>query len=190
MSCNKAIFLVRRHARNGFSAVELMVAISILSIITAIAAPSFTLLTETWRVREVVDQLQSTLYYARSEAIRRGGQVVIQKMPNSAEGCRTTETNSWNCGWFVCYDANNDGDCDAGEAVLQRIDSTGKVEVSRNRGGANIKFNRWGLVSGTYLGFTLVPQNKTVSHLGARGVCMSSGGRIRVVPQEAIPCVG
>lgn len=190
MSNKKALFPGPRHASNGFSVVELMVVISIISIITAIAAPSFALLTEIWRVREVVDQLQSTLYYARSEAIRRGGQIVMQKVPDSADGCKTNETNSWNCGWFVCYDSNNDGNCGASEAVLQRIGSAGKVEVSRNRGGANIKFNRWGLVSGIYIGFTLIPKNKTVSHVGARGVCMSSGGRIRVVPQDAIPCVG
>lgn len=180
-----------RYAVTGFSAVELMVVVSIISILTAFAVPSFTVLTETWRVRETADQLQSTLYYARSEAIRRGGHVVIQKTPNLTNGCASApNTRDWDCGWIVCHDANDNGVCNANEAVLQRVGSAGKVSVSRTGGGASITLNRWGLVSGTYLGFTLVPLDKTVSHAGARGVCMSSGGRIRVISQEAIPCVG
>lgn len=31
------------------------------------------------------------------------------------------------------------------------------------------------------------PWSATISHVGARGVCMSSGGRIRVIPQVALP---
>ncbi|MBV7539554.1 GspH/FimT family pseudopilin [Acidovorax sp. sic0104] len=180
-----------RYSVAGFSAIELMMVVSILSILTAIAVPSFTVLTETWRVRETADQLQSTLYYARSEAIRRGGHVVIQKTPNMTNGCSTApNARDWDCGWIVCHDANGNGTCNANEAVLQRVGSAGKVHVNRTGGGTSITLNRWGLVSGTYLGFTLVPLEKTVSHVGARGVCMSSGGRIRVISQEAIPCVG
>ena len=50
----------------GFTAIELMVVVSIIAILTALAAPSFTPLIENWRVREASEQLQSTLYYARS----------------------------------------------------------------------------------------------------------------------------
>ena len=74
------------------------------------------------------------------------------------------------------------------EPVLQRIQSTAKVHVSRTSGGASIKLNRWGLVDGAWLGFNLAPLSKTISHTGARGVCMSSGGRVRVIQQEALPC--
>jgi type IV fimbrial biogenesis protein FimT len=74
--------------------------------------------------------------------------------------------------------------------VLQRIDTPARVQVARTGGSASIAFNRWGLVSGPWLGFTLIPLDKTVSHPGARGVCMSSGGRVRIISQEAIPCTG
>ena len=156
-----------RHFVTGFSAIELMVVVSIISILAALAAPSFTPLIENWRVREASEQLQSTLYYARSEAIKRGGQVVIQKIPNNTNG---------------------NGNCNTTEPVLQRIQSTAKVHVSRTSGGASIKLNRWGLVDGAWLGFNLAPLSKTISHTGARGVCMSSGGRVRVISQEALPC--
>lgn len=56
----------------GFTAIELMVVVSIVSILAALAAPSFALLIENWHVRESAEQVQSTLAFARSEAIKRG----------------------------------------------------------------------------------------------------------------------
>ncbi|PIF27041.1 type IV fimbrial biogenesis protein FimT [Acidovorax sp. 56] len=180
-----------RHVVTGFTAIELMVVVSIVAILISLAAPNFTPLIEGWRVREPAEQLQTSLQYARSEAIKRGGQVVIQKIPNNTNGCTTASgTRDWDCGWIVCHDINNNGTCNAAEPVLQRVESAGKAHVNRTGGGASIQFNRWGLVDGAWLGFTLVPLNKSSAHAGSRGVCMSSGGRIRVIPQEAIPCTG
>jgi len=173
----------------GFTSIELMVVVSIVAILAALAAPSFTPLMENWRVRESAEQLRSTLYYARSEAIKRGGRVVIQKIPNNTDGCSSASgTRDWDCGWIVCHDTNDSGTCTAADPVLQRVASSAKVQVSRTGGGATIKLDRWGLVDGAWLGFNLVPLNKSISHSAARGVCMSSGGRVRVVPQEALPC--
>lgn len=178
-----------RRFATGFTAIELMVVVSIVAILAALASPSFTLLIENWRVRESAEQLQATLYHARSEAIKRGGQVVIQKIPNNTNGCSSaTETDAWDCGWIVCHDTNGSGTCTAADPVLQRFETSAKVHVNRNKGGARIKLNRWGLVSGTYAGFTLIPLNKSASHMGTRGVCMSSAGSVRIIPQEAVPC--
>lgn len=175
----------------GFTTIELMVVVAIMSVLAALAAPSFAPLLETWRVRQASEQLQSTLYYARSEAIKRAGQVAIQKLPNNTNGCTSAiNKRDWDCGWIVCHDTNSNGTCETKEAVLQRIDAPSKVQVSRTGGAASIKLNRWGLVDGTWLGFSLVPLDKSTTHPGARGVCMSSGGRIRVIPPEAIPCTG
>ena len=177
------------HAMGGFTAIELLVTVGIVGVLAALAAPNFSVLIERWRVRQAAEQLQSTLHYARSEAIKRGGRVVIQKIPNNTNGCTTaSSTRAWDCGWIVCHDTNDNGTCNAAEPVLQRIESSAKVHVNRTGGGASIQLNRWGLVDGTWLGFNLIPLDKTVSHVAARGVCMSSGGRVRIIPQEAIPC--
>lgn len=168
-----------------------MVVVAILAILTALAAPSFTPLIERWRVRQATEDLQSTLYYARSEAIKRGGQVAIQKLPNNTNGCTTASSaQDWDCGWFVCEDINGNGTCNASDPVLQRYDAPPNVQISRTSGGASIKINRWGLVDGAWLGFSLVPLHKSTTDQAARGLCMSSGGRIRVIPPEAIPCTG
>lgn len=166
-----------------------MVVVSIVAILAALAAPSFTPLIERWRVRQAVEGLQSSMYYARSEAIKRSGNVAIQKLANGTNGCTTAPgTKDWGCGWYVCADTDGNGVCNASEPVLQRYDSPANVEVTRTGGGANIKINRWGLVSGTWLGFSIVPKDQSTNHPAARGVCMSSGGRIRVIPPEDIPC--
>ena len=183
--------LANLSVERGFTAIELMVTVSIVALLLALAAPSFTPLIESWRVRQATEQLQSTLNYARSEAIKHGGRVAIQKIPNNTNGCTSATDNSdWDCGWIVCQDTNGNGTCNATEPVLQRIDAPAKVQITRTGGGASIKLNRWGLVDGTWLGFSLVPLDKSTSHPGARGVCMSSGGRIRVIPPESIPCTG
>ena len=173
----------------GFTLIEVMVVVSILAVLIAIAAPSFTPMIERWRVRQATEQLQSTLYYARSEAIKRGGQVVIQKLPNNGSCTTAGNPTEWDCGWFVCEDTDGDGSCAATEPVLQRYDTPANIQITRPAGtGATIRLNRWGLVDGAWLGFSLVPSNKGTSDPAARGLCMSSGGRIRIIPPEDIPC--
>ena len=175
----------------GFTLIETMVVTAIVAVLAALAAPSFGTTIDRWRVRKAVESMTSTLYYARSEAIKRGGQIAIHKLPNNTNGCTSATGNrDWDCGWIVCHDTNNSGTCNASEPVLQRIEIPAMVQVSRTGGGASIKLNRWGLVDGTWLGFSLVPLDKPTTHPGARGICMSSGGRIRILLPEEIPCTG
>jgi type IV fimbrial biogenesis protein FimT len=171
--------------------IEVMVVVAIMGVLAAVAGPSFTPMIERWRVRQAVESLTSTIYYARSEAIKRGGRVAIQKLPNNTNGCTTASgTRDWDCGWFVCADTNDDNTCNTGEPVLQRYDAPANLQITRTGGAASIKLNRWGLVDGAWLGFSLVPLNKSTSDQATRGLCMSSGGRIRVTLPEATPCTG
>lgn len=182
---------LRPAAMRGFTAIELVVVASIVATLAAMAAPSFSPMIESWRVRQTTQLLQSSLSYARSEAIKRGGRVTVQKIPNNTHGCTSTSASGnrdWDCGWMVCHDRDSNGICNADEAVLQRVDAPARVRVTRSGGGASIKFNRWGLVDGSWPSFSLVPQGKNTSHPGARGVCMGSGGRIRITRHKAIPC--
>uniref|UniRef100_UPI0030FB81FF GspH/FimT family pseudopilin n=1 Tax=uncultured Acidovorax sp. TaxID=158751 RepID=UPI0030FB81FF len=173
----------------GFTAIELMVVVAILAILTALAAPSFTPLIERWRVMQAVDGLQSTLYFARSEAIKRGGNVVIRKEPTGTNGCNLATANAdWDCGWYVFVDTNRNGTLNSGEEVLQRFAPPSNVMVTRTGGGVSIQLSRWGTIEGTYIGFNIVPLDKSTSDPAARGLCMSSAGRIRTVKSVDIPC--
>src|SRR5690606_8776794 len=61
----------------GFTLIELMVAVSVLGVLLAIALPSFQPLIERWRVRQVESNLEASLQFARSEAIKRGGHIIM-----------------------------------------------------------------------------------------------------------------
>jgi type IV fimbrial biogenesis protein FimT len=176
-------------ATHGFTVIELMVVVAIMAVLLALAAPSFTPLIERWRVQQTIKGLESTLYYARSEAIKRGGNVSIRKHPTGTNGCQLAATNaSWDCGWFVFIDTNSNGALDAGEEVLQTFNTPPNMDVTRTANSASIQFDRWGRVAGPFIGFSLVPHDKAISDVAARGLCMSSGGRIRTIKPEDMPC--
>lgn len=174
---------------HGFNTVELMVTVAILAILSAMAAPSFTPLFERWRIIQTVESLKSSLQLARSEAIKRGGQVVIQKIANNTDGCTTAINKAdWDCGWLVCNDINNSGTCTKADPVLHTVSTPHNLQITRKGGAETIKFNRWGLVDGALPSFSVVPLDKSTSNPASKGLCMSSGGRIRIIPAEEIPC--
>lgn len=167
---------------SGFTAIELMATLAVLAILATVAIPAFGSLADRWRVRQGAEGLHATLSYARSEAIKRGGQVVIQKLPNNTGSCTTAANNTrWDCGWLVCHDLDDSGQCDASEPILQRFQAPARLKIERAGGGATIKLNRWGLVAGTWPSFGFQAHDRSAPDTLEQHLCMGSGGRIRVV---------
>ena len=75
-----------RQAR-GFTLLEVMVVVAIIAVLAALAGPSFTPIIERWRVRSAAEDLTSTFYLARSEAIKRGGGITIDATGGWGQGC-------------------------------------------------------------------------------------------------------
>ena len=75
-----------RHRAKGFSLVELLVAVSLVGILAAIAIPNFSSTLQSNKADTELNDLQRALNYARLEAINRG--VTIRIAP--------TAGNAWN----------------------------------------------------------------------------------------------
>jgi len=163
-----------------------MVVVALLSIVLALALPSFRSMTERWRVQQAVDDLRSTMFYARSEAIRRGGDVYVEKLPAATPGCTlAARAADWDCGWVVFIDANGNQRWEAGEEI-QRYAPSPRLTVTRSTATSTIGVDRWGVIGGGDLvGFTIAPVSNSSD---VQAVCILPGGRIQVGPRASSAC--
>lgn len=102
---------------DGFTLIELMVVISLLAILTALAVPSFQQTIASTRLSTVTNELYTSLLQAKSEATRRGTRMTVCK---SSDGTSCTSGGSWSTGWIGFADAirtTATPSIDAGETV-------------------------------------------------------------------------
>lgn len=177
---------MRRHLSHGFTAIELMVVVAIVAVLTALAGPSFRDLIDGWRVRSAAEEVTNTIYYARSEAIRRGGRVSVRK------NCGTGTAQEWQCGWIVFTDANLNGVLNTGapdlDVILQTFPVQTGVNVMHLSNGVSYTVDRWGQINGLgAASFAITPDPLGVASRHRRALCISSGGRISV-KKETVSC--
>jgi len=87
----KNIMKSLRPTGSGFTLVEFMVVVAVLGILASIALPSFQSLTQSQRVKNASFELFSSLGLARSEAIKRNGNVTLTP----------TDAADWGKGWTI-----------------------------------------------------------------------------------------
>ncbi len=104
---------------NGFTLLELIVALAVLAVLIGIGAPSFRSLVEDAGLSRAVGTLDGALRYARSEAIKRGQSVGL-----CARGTDTTCGADWTQGWLVYADdpdAGTQGALDASDTIVRYV---------------------------------------------------------------------
>lgn len=89
--------LYRDSTQRGFTLLELMVALSILSVLLCMAIPSFRDAGLPSQLRAVANSVVAATQVARSEAIKRNATVTLCV---SSDG-KTCGTGNWQQGWIV-----------------------------------------------------------------------------------------
>jgi type IV fimbrial biogenesis protein FimT len=150
-----------------------------MAILASLAVPSFSGLLQRWRVRQSLEAMHSAIFFARSEAIKRGGRVALQRVTDSMHCQPAAITNDWSCGWQVCVHALGEQTCADGAPVLQRFETLRGLQVQRSSLGESVRFDRWGMPLAGF-SFALAPAGKPWEDAAARSLCTSRGGRVRM----------
>jgi type IV fimbrial biogenesis protein FimT len=106
------------HSHRGFTVIELMVTLVVAAVLLTLGVPSFSNTIEQNRLSTQINNLISTLQYARSESVKTGKRITVCKS-NTGTGCVTTAAG-YESGWIVFEDDSPaDGDFDVGEQLLK-----------------------------------------------------------------------
>ena len=193
---------------HGFSLIEVLIAMAILGILLALAAPSYSTWITNSRIRTTAESIQSGLQSARSEAVRRNSTIRFQLTSSIANDCTlsTTATN-----WVISYDdptlaTDKCASARLNEAfpaadltnnpaprILQlRAASDGTSGVEATADQALIAFNGLGRVvpaPGALVEIDInSPTRGTCTQLKCLRVTVSAGGQVRMCdPNTSLP---
>ncbi|MGH8209640.1 MAG: GspH/FimT family pseudopilin [Steroidobacteraceae bacterium] len=136
----------------GFNLVELLVVITIASILMGIGVPSYRYVTNSNRVSSEVNDLLGDMMIARSEAIKEGQTVTVCPSKDGAT-CDANATD-WSEGWIVFTDFNANGVVDASapnnDTVVRYQKGFGNTDTFATTNATNnwVSFNRDGFAIG------------------------------------------
>lgn len=170
-----------RNEHAGFSLIETLIGIALLSTLLSIATPSLQKQLRTWRLRTISWELVHSFTAARHMAIQQQQSVLI-----------AANNGQWQQGWRVAIDSNNNGIIEDNEPLLRQMNSlssgiqlTGNNPVSRM-----VRYTQHGnteTLSGAFQAGTLTLCYPN-SDLPTRKLVLSATGRFRVEVDNSGGC--
>lgn len=135
----------------GVTLVELLTVITIVGVLMAVGIPSYKYVTTDNRTSTEANELLGDLQFARSEAVREGQAITVcvaSSTNPTSPSCAASGTTTWQNGWIVFGDLNNDQTIDTGDPVLriQNAFASSDTFGSSNSVSA-VTFNRSGFVN-------------------------------------------
>ena len=175
----------------GVTLPELLIVTAIVGLITTLAVPSFQRFIKGNAISSGVDTFMADLRFARSEAVKRGGVVVMcrsDKPEVLKPTCGTGSTLGWQSGWIVYHDLNGNGNRTANETLLRvQTPLTAIDSIAETGAATKFKFSptgRLNLTSSTSLQFG---GNRVANDL-QRVVCVNLSGRARIAGDGTKSC--
>ena len=167
----------RASRQTGFSLIELMFTVALLSIVLALGVPAFTELIASTKLTSATNTLIGHLQYARAEAVKRG-RGLVGVGPYGSDTAWLND-DSWEGGYMV---AAADNAYPPNLRVLRRVGKTDLASLTITSSRNVVYFERDGTVRGV-VNTTLRICSKN-DPTKKRQVVISSMGRVRASDQD------
>lgn len=167
---------------HGFTLIDLILTLSIVSILISISLPSFSAQIKQAQVKTATNSLLESINLTRTQAVMTNKRATIRRQ------------NEWSEGWEIFIDTDNDGIRDANEKLIKMQEKLNGIKIITNRPITNnVSYigtgesrnasgtNGGGFQAGT---FTICPTAK------GKGVqlILARGGRVRVAEINEEKC--
>ena len=171
-----AIHRANLHRPTGFTLIELMVALTVAAVLTAVALPSFNGVLRNNRVTGTSNNLLTGINLARSEAIKanRGGGICAS---TNGTSCSVNATD-WTAGWIVWADLNNNSTLDLVPDERVRVEGAQR-QVALTASAAAVLFNSRGRPAST-LNLGVRSLSCTTGRSYVRNVNLLASGMVRI----------
>jgi type IV fimbrial biogenesis protein FimT len=162
------------HPQRGFTLTELLIALVIAGILSAIGAPAMGNLLSRTRDASAEAMLAGSLHQARTAAVTRNTRVLVCP---SRDGAHCRIGDDWQHGWIIVPDADADGQPDAGAAIIATQPALpAGTRVISSRGRGQIIFHPNGNAAGSNARFTICGLRTRA----AQAVIVANSGRVRL----------
>ena len=113
------------YRQRGFTLGELLTTMTVVGLSLSFAVPSFNTIMNNNRRATGINQLVSTMYLARSEAVTRNLQITVCPSINGFN-CQAV---GWDEGWLLFADADSDRTVDVGEIILGNLPAQNRLDI-------------------------------------------------------------
>jgi type IV fimbrial biogenesis protein FimT len=182
--------------QKGFTLVELLITIVVVSILLAAAVPSFMQFIKNNRITGQANSFVVSTQMARNEAVKRGAGTTMCAANADMDGC--SGSNNWTSGWIVFADLNRDGTINtvAGAAadgitclededcLLNTVD--GPVRSTLNGGNSDIRFLPTGQTTNV-ASITFSLEADDCDHGQKRNIIVTRQGHTTITKQPCTP---
>ncbi len=166
----------------GFTLIDLLTTLAILSILLTIGIPSFSAQIQNTRVKTATQSLLEAIDLTRTQAVFSNTRATIAKQ------------TEWENGWEIFLDKDNDGVRDDDEKILRQHEKLEGIKITANKWiknnvsyiGSGESRNAGGTSTGAFQAgtFTICPEAKGKGYQ----LILARGGRVRMLEIKAEKC--